>query len=120
MRTKKEIVGENIKWIRENKGITQKDFAKLLNISNVTLSTYENGRTMPKLEMIDRICQVLGCRKEEILGLNYAGNMKDRQKRKLNAIFDNLSENSRQLLLIRAKELELYDKELFTYKKNVS
>ncbi|WP_044937827.1 helix-turn-helix domain-containing protein [Pseudobutyrivibrio sp. LB2011] len=120
MRTRKEIVGENIKGKREKKTLTQKDFARLLNISNVTLSTYESGRTMPKPAIIERMCEILGCRKEELLGLNYDGSVKDRQKRMLDEIFDNLSEDSRHLLLVRAKELERYDKDIYSYKRKIS
>ena len=118
---KNTMIGNNIKWKRESLGITQSEMAKLLKISNVTLSTWETGRTLPKPEAIDRICQILGCRKEEILGLHYEGRNADIQRRKLNDFFDDLSEDNRHLLLVRAKELVNIEAEQHGYyKKNAS
>lgn len=69
---------------------------------------------------VERLCQIFGCRKEEILGLRYSGWDKDNGKRKLIECFDNMSEDSRHLLLVRAKELQLLDIEKGYYKKDAS
>lgn len=45
---------------RVNAGYTQKDAAKLLNVSNVTLCNWENGITFPDAQQIDRICKLYG------------------------------------------------------------
>lgn len=42
---KKEIIGENLKKLREEKGITQKELAKFLNTTQSTISAYESGKT---------------------------------------------------------------------------
>lgn len=41
---------------RVNAGLTQKQAAKNLNVSNKTLNNWENGRAIPKANKIDEIC----------------------------------------------------------------
>lgn len=46
-------IGENIKKIRKEKGLTQKELAKLLNVSEPMVSQYESKETL-KLETIKK------------------------------------------------------------------
>ena len=55
---------------RVNKGLTQKNAAKHLKISNKTLSSWENGSTYPKSIYIDAICDLYDCSYEDIIFLN--------------------------------------------------
>lgn len=52
MNSEATIIGKNIKNLREILKKTQKDFAKELHISTPTLSSYENGFTLPSLEIL--------------------------------------------------------------------
>lgn len=45
---------------RVNAGYLQKEASKLLDVSNKTLSSWENGTTVPKVDMIDKICNLYG------------------------------------------------------------
>ena len=108
-------IGDNIKYLRQSAGLTQAQLGKMFGVSHVTVSTWESGRTMPTLEIIDRLCVALHCRKEEILGFGYAGRDKDIQRKKLNEYFDSLSEDNRHLLLVRAKELVNLEAEMGGY-----
>lgn len=49
-----------LKAARVNAGYLQKEAAKKLDVSNKTLSSWENGITMPKANMIDKICNLYG------------------------------------------------------------
>lgn len=49
-----------IKAARVNKGISQKDAAKSLGVSNKTLSSWENGETFPNQKYIEPICELYG------------------------------------------------------------
>lgn len=53
-------LGENIKNARQNKGLTQKDFAEKLGISQSQLSKYENGKAVPDGEILRNMSLVLG------------------------------------------------------------
>lgn len=48
----------SIKSARVNAGYSQKDASSRLGVSNKTLSSWENGNTVPKANMIDKICRL--------------------------------------------------------------
>ena len=117
----KKSIGNNIKYYRKNAGLTQAELGEMFDVSYVTVSTWESGRTAPSTDIIEDLCVALHCRKEELLGFGYAGRDKDIQKKKLNEYFDSLSEDNRHLLLVRAKELVNIEAEQHGYyKKNAS
>jgi transcriptional regulator with XRE-family HTH domain len=45
---------------RVNAGYSQKKAAELLKVSNKTLGSWENGKSMPTADKIDAICQLYG------------------------------------------------------------
>lgn len=52
--------GENIKRIRKEKGLTQKELGELCGINEANIRKYENGKQNPKIETIRRIANALG------------------------------------------------------------
>lgn len=50
-----------IKYLRDEKGLNQKDFANLIGVSRQTISALENGRYNPSLLLAYKITKVLGC-----------------------------------------------------------
>ena len=44
--------GDRLKMLREQKGFSQSDLCKILNVDQSTLANYENNRRMPKLDMM--------------------------------------------------------------------
>lgn len=62
-------VGENIKRIRKEKGLTQKKLGELCNppISESNIRKYENGKQNAKIETVDRIASALGVRVIDIM-----------------------------------------------------
>lgn len=53
-------IGKFISSLRKEKGYTQQDLADKLNVSNKSISRWENGKTMPDLSIIPNLCKVLG------------------------------------------------------------
>lgn len=51
---------KKIRKERLGRGITQVNLAKLLGISQATMSKLENGETMPKAEVWLRFCRKFG------------------------------------------------------------
>lgn len=43
---------------RVNAGLLQKEASQLLGVSNKTLSSWENNITVPRADMIDKICNL--------------------------------------------------------------
>ena len=53
------IIGENIKSIRKEKKITQKELAEKCNLATITIRQYENGKREPKYETLSKIANAL-------------------------------------------------------------
>ena len=60
-------IGEIIKVRRVEKGITQEQLGQALFVSKQAVSKWENNVTLPDIETIRRICDVLDIRSDEIL-----------------------------------------------------
>ncbi len=56
---KKYNVGEAIKKARKEVGLSQKEFAEALRVSDKTVSSYEVGRALPSFEMMKKISKSL-------------------------------------------------------------
>ena len=54
---------------RINSGLTQKEAAKQFNISNKTLSRWENGETYPNPLQVNAICALYDCTYDDIIFL---------------------------------------------------
>ncbi|MDU6274048.1 MAG: helix-turn-helix transcriptional regulator [Clostridiales bacterium] len=52
-------IGDNIKKLRQQKGIKQKDLAAMLHMPVSTLANYENNKREPSFDTIWDICQAL-------------------------------------------------------------
>lgn len=48
----------SLKAARVNAGLTQKEVAKHLKVSNKTIHNWENGITSPSFEYIDALCDL--------------------------------------------------------------
>lgn len=59
------VIGEKIKKRRAALGITQKELAHRLNVSNQLISKWETGESIPSLEYFDALCRALD------VGYNY-------------------------------------------------
>lgn len=51
---------------RINKGLTQEEVAKALNVTKKTVGSWEMGKTMPKTDKIEHLCSLFGCSYDDI------------------------------------------------------
>ncbi|TPR12147.1 helix-turn-helix domain-containing protein [Apilactobacillus timberlakei] len=49
-------LADKITYLRNQKNITQQQLANLFNVSRTTISSWENNRSIPDLEMVVKIC----------------------------------------------------------------
>ena len=56
-----ETIGDRIKLARKKCGYTQETLAKTLYFSDKAISSWEQNRTEPSLEMLVRIAEILDC-----------------------------------------------------------
>jgi len=60
-------IGNNIKRMRKALNMEQSELAEKLNVSNKTISSWECGRTEPKMDMIESMSTIFGIKKSELL-----------------------------------------------------
>ena len=58
-----------IKQIRESKNMTQEELAKDLQVSRSTVAMWETGQSMPRADVLVRMCTLFKCSADELLGL---------------------------------------------------
>ena len=64
-----ETIGARIARLRRDKGMTQQELARLLNVTQPVVSDYENDVIKVSGEMVIQLAQALGSSADEILGL---------------------------------------------------
>ena len=67
-------IGENIKRLRRQKGITQETLAEYMHVSIPAVSKWERGETLPDISMVIPLASYFGVSTDEILGLDMAKN----------------------------------------------
>ncbi|MBO5414011.1 MAG: helix-turn-helix transcriptional regulator [Bacilli bacterium] len=63
------IIGERIRRIRLSKNYSQEQLGKLVGVTKVSISGYENGTRIPKLEQFEKLISVLDVSPSYLLGL---------------------------------------------------
>ncbi|MGB7594473.1 MAG: XRE family transcriptional regulator [Erysipelotrichaceae bacterium] len=59
---------ERIRILRERNDMTQEDLGNKLGISLKTISSWETGRSEPRMGMIEKMSSIFGVRKSDIIG----------------------------------------------------
>ncbi len=90
------FIGETIKRLRQQKGITQETLAEYMHVSAAAVSKWERNETLPDISMVIPLASYFGVSTDEILGLNQTKNEK--------AIQAYLAENQRLAALGKAHE----------------
>ncbi|MBU3131547.1 helix-turn-helix domain-containing protein [Clostridium gasigenes] len=62
------MVGDIIKTLRENKGISQKELAKLITVASSTVGMYESNKRVPSSDMLDVIASYFNVSVDYLLG----------------------------------------------------
>ena len=62
-----EKIGKFLKELRKRKGLTQEQIAEKFNVSNRTISRWENGHNMPDLDILIEISDYYEVDLREIL-----------------------------------------------------
>lgn len=105
---------ENLRLLREERKITQREFAQKLGISKTTLCYYEQGKVSPSVEMLTKIADFFNCSTDYLLGhqaknVLYLDSYTPTQKNIIEAVKDLSEDESYQLLgyIARMKDLPL-------------
>lgn len=77
-------IGAFLRELRKKKKITQEQFAEMLNVSNRTISRWENGNNLPDLDVLMQIADYYEVELRELLNGEYAPKQEQVQQTKLN------------------------------------
>ena len=92
-------IGQFLKELRKEKGLTQEQLAEQFNLSRRTVSRWENGNNMPDLDMLLALADFYGVDIREIMdGERKSGTMNTEQQEMFAKLTD-YSECKEQLLL---------------------
>lgn len=62
-----KTIGEFIQFLRKEKGLTQKELAEKVNVSDKTISKWENGNSTPDIGMLKPLCDALEISVNELI-----------------------------------------------------
>lgn len=68
------FIGDNIKRLRRQKGITQETLAERMHVSTAAVSKWERNETFPDIAMVIPLASYFGVSTDELLGLDTAKN----------------------------------------------
>lgn len=99
------FLSSNLKFLRKQKKITQSDLAEQLNVQRTMISAYEDGRSEPKLQTLQKICELLEVGLEELIDHDIEKlGRKAVQKRKMNILTIATHENGKEnITLVKQK-----------------
>lgn len=69
MGSTKQIVGERIKKLRKQQGLTQERLGMMTGLNRVQISRLETGSMNTSLDNLDKVLDGLGCSIEELFSL---------------------------------------------------
>lgn len=60
---------ERLKELREERGLSQSEFSKKLDISDACISRWENKLRIPNIDSVIILCRFFGCTADYLIGL---------------------------------------------------
>ncbi len=60
-------MGAKIRQLRERRGMTQKQLADALGLSQVAICLWETGENVPTIQNLHRLADILGCDARDLL-----------------------------------------------------
>ena len=76
-------IGTRIRKYREIQGISQKEFAQLIKVSNSRVSNWEKGINRPDVDMLADICRALNVSPSELLDVRLSSDDMNPQEKKV-------------------------------------
>lgn len=67
------MIGEKISKLRKLLKISQKDFAKMLQVTPSAVSQWENNKTSPDIDLLPKIAKVLNTSVSDLMGETPSG-----------------------------------------------
>lgn len=104
-----------LKELREERKLNKRELGELLNISASTVSMYENGNRVPRVEVLKSLADFFNVDTDYLLGINEDKNTKNKQdEQDIAVIVDNLIKglSSNSSLMYSGEPMDEVTKEL--------
>lgn len=114
--------GEKIRYLRLKNNLTSKELSKALNISESSISLYENGKRKPTIELIIKVADYFNVTTDFLLGVS--GNPLSDPEKELNTDFSEVLENiitllnNQNYIIFDGKDVD--DKTVIIFKNNLN
>ena len=76
-------IGTRIRKYREDRGLSQKELAQLIDVSNSRVSNWEQGINRPDADILAAICTALNVSPSELLDVRLSADNLNDQERKV-------------------------------------
>lgn len=112
------MIHDNIKKYRKEKGLTQEQLAKQVDVSIMTIRRFEAGTREPKIYMLEKIAAALGVQLAQLYGVESPGGFLqfftdmasyDDESKDLLLAFDKLNHTGKEIAVQRVQELTLIE-----------
>lgn len=84
-------IGENIKNIRKEKGLTQAELGEKLSVSQQMIGQYENGKNSPQMDTLKKIAMALEVNIVDLMGISDYLNSVENEMRQSTNFYDYLA-----------------------------
>ena len=86
-------LGENIKKLRKDKGLTQDKLSEITKISIASIQRYESGKRQPNIQTVNKFAQALNVSLDDLVGNEY-----NKSKLELENALQNEADNTPNLI----------------------
>ena len=108
------LLGKRIKSLRKEKGLTQEELGKIINVTKVSICCYENGTRTPTLDTLIDLANSLGVDLAYLLGVDTFTVAEDDPK-----CFINLAKDEIELIRELRMHIKLYEKLITDPKRTI-
>lgn len=114
--------GEKIRYLRIKNNLTSRELSKVLNISESSISLYENGKRKPRIELIIKIADYFNVTTDFLLGVsgNPLADPEKESKADFSEVLENIITllNTRNYIIFDGKDVD--DKTVIIFKNNLN
>ena len=108
---KNTITAKRLKELRQQKGVSQEEVAKFLNVERTTYTAYESGKSRP-VRYLDKLSSYFDVSSDYILGLVDSPSLKEIK-------FETLSDLEKQLIIDYWKLNDAGKEKLISYSRDL-
>ena len=68
------LFAKNLRFFLEKNNMTQLELSKKLNVGTTSVYNWCNGIKTPRMDKVDKMCQIFGCRRSDLITDSYVSN----------------------------------------------